>query len=320
MDKLLLDSQKIIEKGSKSFAMATRLFDAKTYKHAVMLYAWCRHCDDQIDGQVLGHGQASPPAEEQARRLDELRQQTHNAIAGKTVEGLPFQAFQRVFHSCKIPQRYPMELLDGFQMDIARRTYKTLDDTLSYCYHVAGTVGAMMACTMGIRDEGILNRAVDLGIAFQLTNICRDVLQDAADDRVYLPQTWLADKGAPEAPAAFAQHTDALSLVCSRVLDEAKKYYESSEYGIARLPFRCAWAIATARAVYQDIGRLVRARGDQAWAARVATSSGRKTWLLCTSLIQTLSAVTIKRYRRPPERHQLWSAPDLYVLPRKIEA
>lgn len=310
MDDLVQISRDIINKGSQSFAAAARLFDKEIYEHAIMLYAWCRYCDDQIDGQVLGHGQASPPADEQNLRLQELRKQTHNAITGKPVNAPVFQALQRVFEACQIPSRYPMELLDGFAMDIARRTYGTMDDTLTYCYHVAGTVGAMMAHIMGVRDSAVLARAIDLGLAFQLTNICRDVLQDAEDKRIYLPEDGLHRAGIPMDPAALPQHTEALCVLCAEVLDEADKYYASAAYGIGWLPFKCAWAIAGARAVYCDIGRMVRAQGKAAWSGRVYTSRRRKAWLFGTSFFRAVVAVLITKHQKIPARQRLWSTPQ----------
>ena len=270
-----------------------------------MLYAWCRYCDDEIDGQVLGHGQQSPSPEEQSEKLKRLRVQTHDAITNKTVNTPIFQSLQRVFQACEIPARYPAELLDGFEFDIARRTYVTLNDTLQYCYHVAGTVGAMMAVIMGVRDEDIIHRAIDLGLAFQLTNICRDVLQDAADGRIYLPENWLEEAGVPIDPAVFPQHTQALFGVCSKVLDEADRYYASAEYGIAHLPFRCSWAVATAQSVYRDIGRLIRTKGYEAWSTRASSSAQRKLWLAFTSLFRSFYGISIKRHQTIPRR-QLW--------------
>ncbi|HSN54694.1 MAG TPA: squalene/phytoene synthase family protein, partial [Candidatus Sulfomarinibacteraceae bacterium] len=162
--------QEVIEKGSKSFAAAASLFDPATRDGAYMLYAWCRHCDDQTDDQVLGFG-ASPLAGDEARaRIDRLREMTLSAVAGEPTGDPVFAGLQRVVASAQIPHRYPLEHLDGFVMDVEGRTYDTLDDTLEYCYHVAGVVGVMMAHLMGVRDEPTLDRATDLGLAFQLTN------------------------------------------------------------------------------------------------------------------------------------------------------
>ena len=190
MDAIVEHSRKLIEKGSKSFAGAARLFDDDTRASAYMLYAWCRHCDDEIDDQDLGFKRADGSPVPQAERLAQLTEKTRAAIAGCADEPV-FQALARVVAKHNIPARHPMELIEGFRMDVDGRHYRTADETLSYCYHVAGVVGVMMAMIMGVRDTPTLNRAADLGIAFQLTNIARDVVPDALEGRVYLPSDWL---------------------------------------------------------------------------------------------------------------------------------
>ncbi len=309
MDDVIANSQSVIARGSKSFAAAARLFDAETRNNAYMLYAWCRYCDDRIDGQELGFGQRSPEPEEQRRRLDALRAETRAAMAGEPTDDPIFIAFQRVYRDCGLPARYPLELLDGFEMDVARRRFESLEDTLSYCYHVAGTVGAMMARIMGVDDAETLDRAVDLGIALQLTNISRDVLEDAQDGRVYLPAEWLRAAGAPADAEHLSAELPKVVPVVQRVLAEADRYYASASYGIRRLPFRCAWAISGARSVYRDIGRIVRRRGVEAWQQRASTSGARKAALLLGSAALALAAVSVGRLQQPPTRAGLWTAP-----------
>jgi phytoene synthase len=308
MDPVVANAKAIIEQGSKSFAAAAKLFDQKTRESAFMLYAWCRYCDDRIDGQELGFGQRSPEPAEQLEILQTLTTQTESAMAGNPTDDPVFAAFQRVYRECGIARRYPLELLEGFAMDVERHEYLTLEDTLLYSYHVAGVVGAMMAAIMGVEDKATLVRAIDLGIAFQLTNISRDVMEDAADGRVYLPRDWLVEAGAPTNPAQFPGAEEALFTVVGRLLDEADRYYESAVHGISRLPFRCAWAIAAARNVYGAIGEAVRSRGPRAWETRAGTSTARKVILLAGSGI-TAARVALGGQGEPPERSGLWTAP-----------
>ncbi len=308
MSDVFAASASIISRGSKSFAAAARLFDPTTRGHAIMLYAWCRHCDDEIDGQDLGIGQRSPAPPEQRARLEQLRRDTEAAMRGEAVDGTPFVAFQRVFLECDIPRNYPLELLDGFAMDVEGHECRTLSDTLRYCYHVAGTVGGMMATVMGIRDPEVVARAVDLGIAFQLTNIARDVMQDAADGRCYLPWQWLADAGVPEDTGQFPDHRDVIYGQTIRILDEAERYYESARHGIGRLRFRNAWAIASALAIYRDIGRVVRRDGPDVWQHRATVGVGRKLVLLLKGAALAGLQVTFGRRRTAPIRRGLWSA------------
>ena len=198
MTEALLDhAAQTIQVGSKSFAAAAKLFDPPTRRSAIMLYAWCRYCDDVVDGQELGFGQAPGSSEDSHRRLAELRDLTRRAYAGEPMANPAFAAFQEVVQRHAIPERYALEHLQGFAMDVHERQYESIDDTLEYCYHVAGVVGLMMAVIMGAKDEATLDRACDLGLAFQLTNIARDIVEDASVGRCYLPAQWLEEEGAP---------------------------------------------------------------------------------------------------------------------------
>jgi phytoene synthase len=271
-------SEEIIRNGSKSFAGAARLFDPATRASVHLLYAWCRHCDDVIDGQDLGHRTGAQPTAEEARRaLALLRQKTSAALSGAPVDEPVFRGLQCVAHAHAIPHHHFHELLDGFAMDVEGRQYATLTETLDYCYHVAGVVGVMMSMIMGARDEDTLDRAADLGIAFQLTNIARDVVEDARCERVYLPRAWLDEAGLPPPPhLADAAHRERLFAVVERLLAVADGFYDTSRIGVVRLPIRCGWAVETARIVYREIGREVLRRGPRAWESRVSTSALQK--------------------------------------------
>ncbi len=299
--------QEVIEKGSKSFAAAARLFDPETRDGAYMLYAWCRHCDDETDDQELGFGAAALSTDEGRTRVERLRERTLSALAGEPTDDPIFAGLQRVVVDAEIPHRYPLEHLDGFVMDVEGRTYSRLDDTLDYCYHVAGVVGVMMAYLMGVRDEPTLDRATDLGLAFQLTNICRDVIDDAEVGRIYLPGDWLDEAGVPADEIRDVKRRPALADVVRRVLAEADRYYASAWLGISRLPPRSAWAVAAANSVYRDIGRLILARGARAWDRRPSTGAVRKLALVLGSGPRSWIA---RRWGRGPEdepRNRLWT-------------
>ncbi len=199
-DRIARESRLVIERGSKSFALASLLFDEHTRESAHLLYAWCRYCDDVIDGQELGFTAETTSDIGERERLFELETKTRSAIAGSPTDEPIFIALSRVLARHEIPPRHPLELLEGFAMDVEGVTYSTLEDTLRYCYHVAGVVGVMMAYVMGVRDRETLNRASDLGIALQLTNIARDVVEDAEMGRVYLPGDWLSEAGLEREP------------------------------------------------------------------------------------------------------------------------
>lgn len=309
-DPLIAHCREAIRRGSRSFARASALFDAETRDRAHLLYAWCRYCDDEIDGQRLGH--AAPageaPAGDMRDRLARLHALTAAALHGTAPLAEPaFLALRRVVTRCGVPERHPFELLEGFRWDAEGRRYRTLDDLLEYCYHVAGCVGVMMAYAMGVRDEDALRRAADLGIAFQLTNIARDVADDARAGRVYLPLAWLEQQGIDPADLAAPGAAARAVPVVSRLLDEAERYYRSAAEGLRHLPFRSAWAVAAAARIYREIGSVVRARGGRAWDGRAVVSGPRKALALGGALVVAATAVTVGRTRATPPREGLWT-------------
>ena len=278
MDSVAAHGNASIKKGSKSFALASRVLPPALRDDAAMLYAWCRYCDDVIDGQEMGHGQVADYKIGQGERLEMLREKTRAVLNGEPTDDPVFAGLARVVKTHKIDHRHPMDLLKGFEMDAEERVYNSVDDILDYSYHVAGVVGVMMANIMGVRDAATLDRASDLGLAFQLTNIARDVIDDAKADRVFVPQDLLLGAGAPvdAGEQLDCANWPALHKAACAQLDIAEKYYASAKVGIKELDFRCAWAISAALKVYREIGENLRKGGPQAWEGRVGASNGRK--------------------------------------------
>ncbi|MEM7728455.1 MAG: phytoene/squalene synthase family protein [Pseudomonadota bacterium] len=302
-DALAQQGRESIEVGSKSFALASKVLPPCIRDDASMLYAWCRYCDDVIDGQEMGHGQIADYRDGQGERLETLRAQTLAALNSRLIatglaahvdkQATPsnhdpnervekiFRGMALVFDRNAIPHRHAFELLKGFEMDAGERVYRTVDDILDYSYHVAGVVGVMMSMIMGVRDEETLDRASDLGLAFQLTNIARDVIDDAKAGRVFVPQDLLLAHGAPVEPDLLMQPQNwpAAHKAAVDLLDLAEGYYASARTGIRDLPFRCAWAITAALRVYREIGQVLRRGGPEAWEGRVGAGTGRKIGL-----------------------------------------
>ncbi|MBV0881696.1 phytoene/squalene synthase family protein [Noviherbaspirillum sp. L7-7A] len=309
MEDISAYSQQSIRQGSKSFAKAAMLFDRDTRDSVMMLYAWCRHCDDVIDGQTLGHHAQELSRPEKEARLQALQRETARVCDGHSSEIPAFAALGRVVRRHDLPRRQLFELLEGFAMDAREQRFQTLDDTLLYCYHVAGVVGVMMARIMGVRDAQVMHRAADLGIAFQLTNIARDVRDDLRIGRCYLPEDWLARQAVAPAQAALPHHLPALHGLACELVELAEQYYASARIGMAQLPWRCAWAIASALLIYRDIGLRVRAEGTAVWEQRASVSGRRKLVRLFQGGFVAAHAMA----RRPvqPPRNGLWTHPDL---------
>jgi phytoene synthase len=306
-NQTLLDhATQSIEVGSKSFAAASRLFDPVTRRSAVMLYAWCRHCDDVIDGQEAGHSATVVNQREAIERLQQLIAQTHAVYAGTPTDSPAFEAFREVVRRHGIEQRYALQHLDGFAMDVSQREYRGIEDTLEYCYHVAGVVGLMMAQIMGVSDEATLDRACDLGLAFQLTNIARDIVEDASVGRCYLPGEWLDEQGIALERLADPEYRPQLAIFAERLVVLAEPYYQSANAGLTALRWRSAWAVATAGCVYREIGVKVRQRGARAWDTRVSTSKLDKLRLV---LLGAWKASASRGRHWPARPTKLWQRP-----------
>jgi len=303
-----------IRGGSKSFAMASRLFEPATRALVWDLYAWCRHCDDVVDGQTLGHDRVA--VMDRDARLASLRAGTDAAFAGTADPADPFGALARVVAATALPRRLADDHLAGFAMDTDGRAYASIDDTLDYCYHVAGVVGLMMAWVMGVREPAVLCRASDLGLAFQLSNIARDIGDDLAAARVYLPADWLREAGVTLSPGAPLDAPTAARLapVAARLVAEAERYYDAAWHGIPHLPGRSAWAVATARLVYRDIGRAVVARGATAWTSRTVIGTPAKVARLAQAGLETLWLRSAGRLVAVPDRAGLFTPPTVAML------
>lgn len=298
-----------IARGSKSFAMASQLFDPVTRDRAMLLYAWCRHTDDVIDGQVLGQGRNNdrrPPAE----RLGEVQRMTEMALAGQQTGEPAYEALAQVVRETGMPAQYPRDLVHGFRIDMEERPFRTFDDTLAYCYHVAGCVGVMMAIVMGVdpNDKPVLDRACDLGISFQLNNIARDVMEDAATSRRYIPDDWLVSVGLAANDFAFPANRRQLARLVTRLVNNAEEYEDSARYGTPALSWRAAWAVLAAARIYGGIGRKVREAGADGLERRMSTTRAEKLAAVAAALTDTVMRGS--RWPRPgPSRAHLWTMP-----------
>jgi 15-cis-phytoene synthase len=297
----------MITKGSKSFSLAARLFDSDTRDAAFFLYGWCRYCDDQVDQAGM---EENPEQLEQ--RLRTLAEATRSAFSGAAQEQAVFIAMQYIVQRYSIPAHYALELIEGMAMDARGTRYQTFDDLSLYCYRVAGTVGLMMSHVMGLRDEQALKHAADLGMAMQLTNIARDITEDAEMGRIYLPLQWIEEAGIAPEEIAAPKNSQKLALVTRRLLREAERYYLSGDAGLWHLSFRSACAVAAARHVYAAIGSLLLLKGSSAWDQRTYVTGRQKIWAILSGMVQVLASIPA-RMMRP------WSAAPIRMVWRHSE-
>lgn len=257
-----------IKHGSQSFSAAARLFDRETRERAWLLYAWCRRCDDIADNQELG-GELGDQSDLD-ERLAHIRNLTAQAFAGEPTGDPAFDALGVVARECGLTPAMAEDVIAGFALDAEEWQPRTEADMMQYCFHVAGAVGVMMAVVMGVdpNDQDTLDRANDLGLAFQLSNIARDIVEDDAAGRCYLPQMWLVEQDIEPGQHTKPHHREELAEMAARLVALVEKHEAAARVGAERLPFRSRWAVLSAARIYGAIGRKVRARGIEAWNSR----------------------------------------------------
>ena len=277
----------LLKTGSRSFHTASLLLPARIHEPATALYAFCRVADDAIDAASsrVANKNASP---DPARALVRLNARLDAIYQGRPHAAPPDRALAAVVHQHALPRTLLDSLLEGFAWDAEGRRYETLADLHAYAARVAGSVGAMMAVLMGARSPEAVARACDLGIAMQLSNIARDVGEDARMGRLYLPLAWLRDAGID--PAAFLANpalTPALAQVIDRLLGSAEALYTSAAPGVALLPWDCRPGIGTARLLYRKIGREVARHGHDSITRRATTTPRQKLALVALATCAT---------------------------------
>jgi phytoene synthase len=273
-DDDLATCREAIRTGSRTFHAASLILPSRVREPALSLYAFCRAADDAIDES------GDPVA-----ALAALRGRLAGAYQRRPAAIAEDRALADVVARFSIPREVPEALLEGFAWDAQRRRYADLSGVLAYSARVAGTVGVMMALLMGARSAAALARAADLGAAMQLSNIARDVGEDARAGRLYLPLDWLRAAGIePEAFLARPVFTRALGAVVDRLLGAAEDLYARAASGIAALPPECRPAIHAARLMYAEIGREVTRRGSDSVSTRAVVPASRKAFLLARAL------------------------------------
>ena len=288
--ELVAAARETIARGSQSFAAASKLFAPETRERAWLLYAWCRAADDLTDGQDLGHGAAV--VHDPIAAHGELVRLTAAALDSDAPVPLPFAALRQVAREAALPRQFIEDHLAGFALDAAGWRPQGEDDLLRYCYHVAGAVGCMMAVVMGVDpdESDTLDRASDLGLAFQLANIARDLVPDAQGGRCYLPVGWLTEFGLTEADLAAPANRSALAQMAARLVVLARLYRASARIGAARLPLRSRLAVLAADGIYGAIGERVTALGERAWDQRVRVSGAGKLGQVGVALIRSVGS------------------------------
>jgi len=261
----------VLARYGRSFRLAGRLLPGDTLRDAAALYAFCRLVDDLADETT-----------DSIAARDELLNLRRAVIAGDWTHEFaqPFLALQA---SHGLSSRSAATLIDTVMRDLQPVRIGDEAALMDYAYGAAGTVGEMMSALLGVRTQQALPHAVDLGVAMQLTNIARDVIEDAGRRRIYLPAAWLPDDLTAD---NLPRRADAVYPAVRRVLECAGSRYRSGACGFAHLPSRVRPAIRAAARLYEEIGlRILRQGPAYLLAGRCVVPPGRKLVLLASCLV-----------------------------------
>jgi 15-cis-phytoene synthase len=275
-------AKQVLARNGKSFYWASLFLGSALADRAARLYQFCRFVDDLADGDL-------------PHRLDSLEDiragltdPQHPAVA--TIPEL--NAFIALANESNIPLNAASELLDGMLKDQLPTAVESEAELLRYCHAVAGTVGLMMCRVLNCQHSRADSFAIDLGVAMQLTNIARDVLEDARMDRRYLPASWLHTPLSAEVISQAANNSHLpVSGAINQLLALADRYYASALLGIHLLPWRSRFSIIVALRVYRQIGCQLKKGGLQWWRGRTVVSKAVKLRLSISSLADLLSGM-----------------------------
>jgi len=262
--------------GSKTFFAASRLLPKRVRQASVALYAFCRVADDLVDNS----SNANVSLKELNNRLDLIYAQT-------PLDFIEDHALSHVVHQFNLPRALLDALMEGFKWDTQTRYYENIEAVHDYGARVAGSVGAMMSWIMGARNSSTLARACELGVAMQLTNIARDVGEDARNGRLYLPLDWMRTEGIDHIEwLKNPTLNPGIQNVVAKLLTEADRLYKKSSVGVADLAPEFRAAIFSARLIYAEIGQYLRSNQCDSITKRSVVPFSRKLWLLVQAKLQ----------------------------------
>jgi phytoene synthase len=273
----------VLKSKGRSFYFASHLLGPQQRDRAARLYAFCRRVDDLAD-------EASDPQQAYVT-LEHLKA----SLNSSQTDDANVNDMQALMHDVAIPAEPIQALIEGVQSDLCHRQVQDEAELLRYAYQVAGTVGVMMCRVLDVSTPRAWPFAIDLGIAMQLTNIARDVGEDARMGRVYLPQNWVAGLTAKEIQAPTEDQAITIRAAVKRLLAMSQTYYQSGLQGMCFLPRPARYAIVVAASVYAEIGEYV-ARADYcSWQQRAMVPLSRK--LTCATT--ALSGYALSRKAKP---------------------
>ena len=262
-----LDADRVLAAKGKSFYWARHLLGPKHASRATRLYRFCRYVDDLAD--------EDQSAARSKKNITALRE---SILSGSTEDAV-VQDGLALINACQIDKRAVLDLIAGVWSDTELVRMEDDAHLVQYCYQVAGTVGLMMCKVLDVDHPEAEAFAIDLGIAMQLTNVCRDIQADALVDRRYIPSALVNGLAPSELIHPSEAHKQMVQQAVATLLNLADDYYQSGERGLSYLPFRARLAILVAARLYREIGQKLRRQEYEYWHQRIVVSKAKKLML-----------------------------------------
>ena len=263
--------QRIAKEHARNFYYASRTLPSKKRKAIYAAYAFCRVCDDIADDDL--------PLDEKRRLLAQTRQRLAACWSSEPQDHV-FRALRDAALSYDIPAAYFEEIIDGVEMDLTVTRFRDFRELREYCHKVASVVGLVCIEVFGYQDEAAKELAVDLGLAMQLTNILRDVKEDAERGRIYIPQEEMDDWGYSEAELMDGVVNDAFRGLMAFQAARARSYFESGGRLIPLLGRESRACAGVLHQVYSKLLDRIESAGFDVFQRRVAVSTPFKLFIM----------------------------------------
>ncbi|CAN5556087.1 phytoene/squalene synthase family protein [soil metagenome] len=280
---------------AKTFYFASHFIPKCKRNACYAVYAFCRYVDDLID-VAMENGDVTPGDARQI--VEQWNSAIQNVYNGHAANHPIVVAWEDTLRHYKIPRSLPVELIEGVLMDTTVSRFETFDELREYCYKVASVVGLMTSEIFGYSSAMALDHAVDLGIAMQLTNIIRDVREDAGKGRIYLPQSELRRFGVQEADILALRHTEQLQDLIKELVRLAESYYHRADKGIAYLEKNSRLTVTLMSSNYRGILGEIRRQDYNVMQKRASTSLAQKVLSIPTSWVSVHWNAATQRQRR----------------------
>ncbi|MAD92169.1 MAG: phytoene synthase [Gammaproteobacteria bacterium] len=269
MNNNIIEATSTFKSNAKTFSFAAKLLNKKKYEAVARLYAFCRYIDDLADDNTLP---GSNDKKLNRIRQDIIENQTDNTILKDVI---------LLKKDYKIPTSIFLDFIDGIIADQHPRELESVDHLVRFAYGVASTVGLMMCYIFDVRNTNAFPFAIDLGIAMQMSNACRDILEDAKRGRIYLPKELLNKPVTCNGIInGDSKMRDSAYKAAKRVLILADQYYASAALGYGYLPRSVRYTIKIAARLYQAIGEKIINSPNSYWQERSIVPKYKKIYLI----------------------------------------